>query len=159
MHSCIQRALTGCVMALAITCFSVGPAGAAAGPGAAKLPLVGPTAEVFCSDVQPVPWEDAGTAFPGFVVFNEDVDADLVKATVSVKGWEANTTYPVRLIQAGSGDCHTVDGAIETNGQGNGTLHLEEAKSPGAPAMQIIVDTGTIFGTPSVRATEPYELA
>ena len=158
MQTCIQRALTGCATVLAIMCFSVVPAGAAAGPGAAKLPLVGPAANVFCSDVQPIPWEDAGTAFPGFVIFNQDMDADLVKATVSVKGWAPDTSYPVRLIQGGSGDCYIVDGTIETNGQGNGTLHLEEPTSAGSPAMQVIVDTGVMFGTPTVRATEPYEL-
>lgn len=157
-HTSLSRIVLGFALTAAFLGTSAVQAAGVAGPGAAKLDLVGPAAIVYCSTVEPFPGDDGGTAFPGFVVFNQDVDAGTVKATVSVKGWAADTTYPVRLIQGDSGDCYTVDGTIVTNGQGNGTLHIEEAKHPSATAMQVIIDTNVIFGNPTTRATELYEL-
>ncbi len=157
MRTFATRAFTVGAVCIGSVIMAVVPAGAASGPGAEKLPLVGPEADVFCDSLQPVPGENAGTDFPGFAIFNQNGNAGTVMATVSVKGWQPDTSYPVRLIQGGD-DCFTVDGVIETNGRGNGTLHVEEAQQPGSTAMQVIVDTGALFGTPSIRATEAYEL-
>ncbi len=148
---------SGIVIALAVLLVAMTAAPALA-TGADKQPLVGPSAVVWCSDVTPFPGEDASEAGPGFVVFNYDRDANTVMANVALKGATPNTTYVVRLIQGGSGDCFTVDGTITTNGQGNGTLTIYETMFAGAPGVQVIIDTGSMFINPTFRGADLYLL-
>lgn len=131
-----------------------GTAMAASAPGAEKLPLVGPAASVICNPPQdPSSSDDASETLDGFVIFNYSADDGTIKATVSIKGGEPNTEYPVRLVQ-NNADCFTVDGVLTTNRQGKGTLNIREAAVSGS--AQVIVDTGAIFDQPSYRATESY---
>jgi hypothetical protein len=130
-----------------------GAATAAEAPGAAKLGLVGPGAIVFCAPPQSPVDSDASQTLEGFAIFNYSSDSNTIKATVSVKGAQPNTSYPVRLIQNNS-DCGTVDGVLTTNGQGTGSLNLREAAVSGS--AQVIIDTGNLFTNPTYRATESY---
>ena len=79
-------------------------------------------------------------------------------ATVSIKGGNPNTDYPVRLIQAGAGpECFTVDGVLTTDGEGKGTVRVSEGVV--STAAQVIVNTGAVLTKPTYRATEPYLLS
>jgi hypothetical protein len=131
------------------------PSMADSAPGAAKEALVGPLANVYCIDVTPVPSEDASRAGPGSVVFNVD-QAGRVHANVKLKKAQPHTTYVVRLIQGNGGDCYTVDATVTTNGRGNGNVNVVEALVPGTTAIQIFIDTGAIFNTPTYRGEERY---
>lgn len=137
--------------------FLSGPAVAA---GANKVPLRGPGAIVACHSNQPVPGENVSQAGPGFVIFNEGA-LGVVHANVALKDASPNTTYVVRLVQAipSGGDCFSVDGLITTNGNGNGTLNIEEAKLAGATSAQVIVDTSGLFNTPTYRGSDLYPLS
>lgn len=146
-----KRLLTGLAAVAALATFAL-PANAAA----SKQALVGPEASVFCSDVQPVPGEDVSLLQGGFVVFNQS--DGMVSAVVSVKGGLPNTTYVVRLIQGNGGDCFTVDGTFVTNGQGNGNLHVREVIANPNSDVQVIVDTGVLFITPTYRGFASYHL-
>lgn len=47
-----------------------------------------------------------------------------------------------------------IDVVVETNGQGNGTVHISE---PGVSnRAQVIIDTGHLFATPTYRATDIF---
>ena len=66
----------------------------------------------------------------------------------------------MRLIQGNPlfAGCHTLDGTIETNGQGNGNLNAREPLLPDALAIQVIVDTGDLGGLPTYRAADLHPL-
>jgi hypothetical protein len=120
---------------------------------AEKYPLIGPFANIFCDTLVPV--DGAEDIAPGFVVFN--ANKNKVSATVSVKDAPANVDMPIRLIQGGPGggaDCFEVDGVLRTNGQGKGTLHVQEPVT--GTRAQVIIDTTALFGTPTYRGTEIF---
>lgn len=121
--------------------------------GAKKYELVGPFAVIFCSNLEPVPWENTTLWQEGFVRFNMADGENQLSAVVSLKGAAPNTSYPIRLIQGGS-DCFAVDGTLTTNGQGNGTLQVSEAGLTGR--AQVIIDTGAVFGSPTYRGTDIF---
>lgn len=146
-------ALSSAAAALSCTVMGIIPSIAAEGPGAAKLDLLGPAANIFCVGLEPFPGEDASITAPGFVIFNA-TGSGQVHATVSVKGWEPNTDYLVRLIQSDGSDCFTYDGTIRTNGKGNGTTHIQEQVT--GDAVQVFIDTRAPFSPPNYRATEAY---
>jgi hypothetical protein len=128
-----------------------------ASAAAEKYPLIGPLANVFCSDLTPA-GEDVSQTAPGFVIFN--ANANKVSAVVSVKDAPPSTEFPIRLIQGGDGggtDCFVVDGVLTTNAQGKGTLNLSEA--PAGTRAQVIIDTSELTGTPTFRATEFFVFA
>jgi hypothetical protein len=136
---------------------ALGLAAPAAAQGAEKYPLVGPAANIFCSDLTPA-GEDVSQLAPGFVVFN--ANKNKVSAVVSVKDAPPGKVLPVRLIQGGVGggnDCYAVDGVITTNAQGNGTINVAEA--PAGTRAQVIIDTSELFGTPTFRGTEIFVFA
>jgi hypothetical protein len=121
---------------------------------AEKYALVGPNANIFCSDLTPA-GEDVSQTAPGFVVFN--ANKNKVSAVVSVKDAPPNTELPIRLIQGGPGggnDCYTVDGVLKTNANGHGTLNVSEV--PTGTRAQVIIDTTAIFGTPTYRGTDIF---
>lgn len=122
--------------------------------GAKKYPLVGPDAQLFCFSLTPTSNDVATLWQEGFVRFNVDDDAGILSAVVSLKGAEPNTTYPVRLIQGGAGDCQTVDGYLTTNGRGNGTLSISEPAV--SDRAQVIINTDVLSGDPTYRATEIF---
>lgn len=136
--------------ALGTVLLLAGPASAAA----QKSDLVGPAANIFCSDLTPA-GEDVSQVAPGFVIFN--ANANKVSAVVSVKDAPPNAELPIRLIQGGPGggnDCFTVDGVLKVNGNGKGTLNVSEA--PAGSRVQVIIDTSEIFGTPTFRGSQIY---
>ena len=109
-------------------------AGVASGAGGSqKFPLLGPLAGQFC-DGSGIVGDTSQTG--GLAVINYDTDTNMVLATVSLKGLDANTTYNVELIQ-GSGDCFTNDGTITTNGQGNGNVSVTEPSTSGHAFVQV----------------------
>jgi hypothetical protein len=145
----ISRIALPAVLAAGALLLTVGPASAAA----QKYDLVGPNANIFCSDLTPA--DGATEKAPGFAVFN--ANANKVSAVVSVKDAPPNTTFPIRLIQGGVGggtDCYAVDGTLTTNGEGKGTLNVSEA--PTGTRAQVIIDTTALFGTPTYRATDIF---
>jgi hypothetical protein len=146
----LRSALPALLTAGAAVLLIAGPASAAA----EKYPLVGPAANIFCSDLTPA-GEDVSQVAPGFAVFN--ANKNKVSAVVSVKDAPPNTAFPIRLIQGGAGggtDCFTVDGTLTTNGNGQGTLNVAEA--PTGTRVQVIIDTSELFGTPTFRATDIF---
>ena len=127
-----------------------------AGAASSKQPLVGPWANMFCSDVSPA---DDGLEMiiqDGFVIFNQ-ADGN-VSAELSLKNARPDTDYFVRLIQGGSGDCDVNDGVLHTNGAGNGNLHLQEPVVAPNTNVQIFVQTGENLGFPLYRAVTSYHL-
>lgn len=147
------RTLAGATLTLGVLGGMLGLTGSAAA-AAQKHPLVGPLADVFCSDLTPAD-EDVSQTAPGFVVFN--ANRNKVSAVVSVKDAPPNTELPVRLVQGGVGggqDCTTVDGTLTTNGNGQGTLNVSEA--PAGTRAQVIIDTSELFGTPTFRGSEIF---
>jgi hypothetical protein len=130
----------------------------AAAPGASKQGLVGPAARVLCVGLDPAPGDDVSQPGPGFVVFSQDRDANTVSANVVLKDAAPNTTYPIRLIQSDGSNCFTVDATLTTNKQGNGQAKVVEPIHPGATAVQVIIDTGTLLTRPTYRAPEKYTL-
>lgn len=136
---------------LPVTVLLTAPAQAAA----SKYPLVGPDANVYCNDLTPGSSEYIGSTPEGFVVFT--VDGGFVSAVVSLKGWQPNTEYVIRLLQANAPTgCYTADAAVTTNGQGNGTVRVAEPVD--GTAAQVIVDTGGLFQRPTYRATVVYPI-
>jgi hypothetical protein len=142
----------------ALAAWSAVGAQAAGAPGAAKEGLVGPAAELFCVGLGPFPGEDISQTGPGFVVFNEDISANTVSANVVLKNATPNQAYVVRLIQSDGSDCFTVDTTLTTNGQGNGEAQAIEPIDAGATAVNVIIDTGSEFSTPTWRAPDNYTL-
>lgn len=134
-----------------------GPAFAApSDQGAEKEVLLGNNAVLYCDSLEPYPGDFVSDPV-GFVIFN--ATKDKLMAQVVVKGATPNLELPVRLIQGGSGggeDCHEVDGYVKTNKQGKGTLHLSEPIT--GTRAQVIIDTGGIYGTPTYRASEFYDI-
>lgn len=146
----IRTVAAGALAAAAALTLTAGPASAAA----EKYALVGPDANIFCSDLTPA-FEDVSQIAPGFAVFN--VNKNKLSAVVSLKDAPPNTQFPIRLIQGGVGggeDCFTVDGTLTTNGQGKGTLNV--AEPPIGTRAQVIVDTTVLTGTPTYRATDVF---
>jgi len=141
--------------ACAVVLFSALPAGAA---GAAKEALRGPDAVVFCDSNQQI--GDVSQAGPGFVIFNQDASGG-VHANVVLQGASPNTTYVVRLIQAvpDGSDCYNIDGTITTNRQGNGQLNIVEPTLAGATSAQVIIDTSSLFNTPTYAGSDLYALS
>jgi hypothetical protein len=151
----IKAALFTFLFAISATFAVTGTASAAA----QKFPLVGPFANIACSNLTPSE-EDVEQQAPGFAIFN--ANKNKVSAVVSLKDAPANTEFPIRLIQGtagdeGGADCYTVDGILKTNAQGKGTLNVSEP--PTGTRVQVIIDTSAIFGTPTFRATEFYVFA
>ena len=146
----VRTVVAGVLSAVALGVGLAAPASAAA----EKYALVGPAADVFCSDLTPAPDENISQIAPGFAIFN--ANQNKVSAVVSVKDAPPNTEFPIRLIQAGGTgfDCFTVDGTLKTNGNGKGTLNVSEA--PDGTRAQVIIDTSVLTGTPSYRATQPF---
>jgi hypothetical protein len=134
---------------------AAGPAGA---PGAQKEGLVGPSANLFCVGLAPVPGENISQTGPGFVVFNQDISANTISANVVLKGADPNQPYVIRLVQSDGSDCLTVDATLTTNGQGNGQAQVIEPIDAGASAVNVIVDTGSEFSNPTWRAPDNYTL-
>lgn len=127
---------------------------APASAAAQKSDLVGPNANIFCSDLTPA-GEDVSQTAPGFVIFN--ANKNKVSAVVSVKDAPPNVSLPIRLIQGGPGggnDCYTVDGTLTVNQNGKGTLNVSEA--PVGSRVQVIIDTTSLFGTPTFRGSAIY---
>jgi hypothetical protein len=150
------RTLADAALTLGVLGGMLGLTGTAAA-AAQKHPLVGPFADVFCSDLTPAD-EDVSQTAPGFVVFN--ANRNKVSAVVSLKDAPPNAQFPVRLVQGGpggGGDCFTVDGTLTTNGQGKGTLNV--AEPPVGTRAQVIIDTTVLTGTPSYRATDIFTFA
>ena len=146
----IFRFASALVAAVAAVLLGAAPASAAA----QKSDLIGPNANIFCSDLTPA-GEDVSQTAPGFVIFN--ANKNKVSAVVSVKDAPAGASLPIRLIQGGPGggnDCYTVDGTLKVNGNGKGTLNVDEA--PAGSRVQVIIDTSEIFGTPTYRGSEIY---
>ncbi len=139
-------------LAAAFTALLLGAAPASA--AAQKSDLVGPYANIFCSDLTPA-GEDVSQTAPGFVIFN--ANDNKVSAVVSVKDAPAGAELPIRLIQGGVGggnDCYTVDGTLKVNQNGKGTLNVDEA--PAGTRAQVIIDTSELFGTPTFRGSEIF---
>jgi hypothetical protein len=126
-------------------------------PGAAKEGLVGPGAALFCVGLGAAD-SDISQTGPGFVVFNEDISANTISANVVLKRADPNQTYVIRLIQSDGSDCFTVDATLTTNGQGNGEAQVIEPIDAGASAVNVIIDTGSEFSTPTWRAPDNYAL-
>jgi len=125
-----------------------------AGAAAVKSDLVGPAANIFCSDLTPAD-EDVSQTAPGFVIFN--ANNNKVSAVVSVKDAPPGKVLPVRLIQGGPGggnDCYDVDGVLTVNGNGKGTINVAEA--PAGTRAQVIIDTSELFGTPTFRGSQVF---
>lgn len=149
----IFRTALPVVAASAAVLLTAMPASAAA----EKYPLVGPAANIFCSDLTPA-GENVSQVAPGFAVFN--ANKNKLSAVVSLKGAPADTEFPIRLIQGGTGggsDCFTVDGTLTTNGNGQGTLNV--AETPVGTRAQVIIDTTVLTGSPSFRATDTFVFA
>lgn len=149
----LRTALPAAVCASAALLLTAGPASAAA----EKYDLVGPAANIFCSDLTPA-GEDVSQTAPGFAIFN--ANKNKVSAVVSLKDAPPNTQFPIRLIQGGAGggnDCGTVDGTLVTNGNGKGTLNVSEL--PAGTRAQVIIDTTVLTGTPTFRATDIFVFA
>lgn len=149
----IFRTALPVVAASAAVLLTAMPASAAA----EKYPLVGPAANIFCSDLTPA-GENVSQVAPGFAVFN--ANKNKLSAVVSLKGAPADTEFPIRLIQGGTGggsDCFTVDGTLTTNGNGQGTLNV--AEPPAGTRAQVIIDTTVLTGSPSFRATDTFVFA
>lgn len=132
---------------------------AGAGAAAQKEPLVGPEAVITCDNLLPIEFTSL-TSGPGFVIFNED-GSGRIHANVKFKGAEPETTYVVRLIQGtpSGGDCHVEDAVFTTDSKGNGGVNIKEAVQPDATAAQVIIDTGSIFETPTFRGSELFRLS
>lgn len=122
--------------------------------GAKKQILVGPSAVISCKTVEPSFWDNGSVVQDGFVIFNYADGSNKLMATVKLKGASPNTEYPVRLIQGNSGDCHTFDGILTTNKKGNGVLHIDEDGY--GEVAQVIIDTGSQYGTPTWRGTDIF---
>jgi len=133
-------------------------AGSTGAPGAAKEGLVGPRAVVSCVGLAPVPGENIRHSGPGFVVFNEDRTANTVSANVVLKDARPHTRYVIRLIQSDGRDCFTVDATLTTNVQGNGEAMAVDSIDRRAKAVNVIVDTGAKFKTPTYRAPDNFTL-
>jgi len=114
--------VTGTTLALALTTAVAGSA-LAGGNGAARSglsPQAGDTTD------QCVAGTGAGTN--GFVIVNapgQPGNARFVNGEVSLKNGPANAAYTVWLADE-SGTC-LPEGALTTNGQGNGNAHLNDA--------------------------------
>jgi hypothetical protein len=153
----MKRALVGAVVSAGVvgaTLFGLYDSASAA---AEKYALVGPQANIFCSDLTPAA-EDVSQTAPGFVVFN--ANKNKLSTVVSVKDAPPNTKFPIRLIQGGVGggnDCFTVDGTLTTNANGQGTLNVAEV--PTGTRAQVIIDTTVLTGTPTYRGTEIFKFA
>jgi hypothetical protein len=154
----MKRIFSMLAVSLAVSvAWSVAGAQAAGAPGAAKEGLVGPFASVFCVGVDPADGDISQTG-PGFVIFNQDITAGTVSANVVLKGAMPNMAYVVRLIQSDGNDCFTVDATLVTNRQGNGTAHVREPIRAGSTAVNVIIDTSSMFVSPTWRAAEKYTL-
>lgn len=148
-----RTALPAAILAVGAVLAATGPASAAA----QKYDLVGPSANIFCSDLTPA-GEDVSQVAPGFAVFN--ANKNKVSAVVSLKDAPPNASFPIRLIQGGVGggnDCFTVDGTLTTNANGLGTLNV--AETPTGTRAQVIIDTTVLTGTPTFRATDFFVFA
>lgn len=148
MH--LSRFGAALLASFAVLLLGAAPASAAA----QKSELVGPSANIFCSDLTPA-GEDVSQVAPGFVVFNANTNK--VSAVVSVKDAPPNSELPIRLIQGGPGggnDCYTVDGTLKVNQNGKGTLNVDEV--PAGTRAQVIIDTSELFGTPTFRGSEVF---
>lgn len=146
----LSRFSAALLAALGTVLLLAGPASAAA----QKSDLVGPQANIFCASLEPA-GEDVSQIAPGFVVFN--ANKNKISAVVSVKDASPSTTLPVRFIQGGPGggdDCFTVDGVIETNAQGKGTINISEV--PRGTRAQVIIDTSELTGNPTFRGSEIF---
>lgn len=76
---------------------------------------------------------EAQTRGFGFVNLIRPASGKLVAAVV-LKGASPNTTYDIRLIQVvpGDTDCHTIDGTLTTDADGNGSANVQQKILPGA---------------------------
>ena len=151
-----KRLLAG----IAAVSLTLGLAGTAGAQGAEKYPLVGPHPNAWCSDLELWPWSDTSQTIRGFAIINYSADSNTIKATVSVKGLQPNTSYPVRLIQGepggGVGMCHTQDGVITTNRNGNGTLNVREVAN-GSRRAAVYINTEVLYyGMPSWASLGVY---
>jgi hypothetical protein len=151
-----QRRIATCVTGACAVITAIGPATAAEAGSAARLPLVGPAADVSCQELEPGA-EDVSEPGPGFVVLKERPDT--VSALVVLRGAQPNTDYPVRLLQSGDDatTCFVVNGVLHTNGRGAGVLRVSEPIT--GEAAQVIVNTGELFGLPTYRAAQAINLS
>jgi hypothetical protein len=79
-----------------------------------------------------------GTESDAFAIIN--FHGDDVSATVSIKDGLPNATYTVSLVQTPSGsNCGVQDAVLTTNAQGNGTVHLSEARLASTTGAFVIV--------------------
>ena len=117
-----KTVLGGAVAVLALS--TAAATGAlAGGNGAARSGL---SPQAGSNNNQCVAGSGAGTN--GFVIVNapgQPGNARFVNGEVSLKNGPANTAYTVWLVD-GSGNC-LPEGALATNGQGNGNAHLNDA--------------------------------
>ena len=121
-----------------------------------SAPLVGPQAVIWCTDDSPYhpgQVDRASLAGPGSVSF---IAGDWsVGTTITLRGAQPYTTYVVRVVQGTqylpSSDCHRVDATIRTDGFGNADVALREPRNPYGNSVQVIIDTGALYQTPSFR--------
>jgi hypothetical protein len=120
-----------------------------------RWPLVGPAADISCQELEPGE-EDVSEPGPGFVVFR--TRSGTVSARVVLRGAEPSTDYPVRLLQSGDDatNCFVVNGVVHTNARGRGLLRVSEPIT--GEAAQVIVNTGALFGLPTYRALQAFNL-
>jgi len=119
-----------------------------------RYPLTGPSANVFCYNLEPFPGELVGESVDGFALFR--ASRGTLTGSFQLRNAEPNTDYVVRLIQAASGDCHTIDIILHTNAQGTGVVRWSEPIV--GTRAQVIIDTGSIYGNPTYRATEFFTI-
>jgi len=119
-----------------------------------KYPLTGPSANLFCYNLEPFPGEVVGEHADGFALFK--ANQGTLTGSFHLRNVEPNTDYVIRLIQAAGNDCHTVDAILHTNKNGVGSVRWSEP-IVGARA-QVIIDTGDIYGNPTYRATEFFTI-
>lgn len=119
----MRKTLLGGVVAALALSTAAATGALAGGNGAARSGL---SPQAGSNNNQCVAGSGAGTN--GFVIVNapgQPGNARFVNGEVSLKNGPANTAYTVWLVD-GSGNC-LPEGALTTNGQGNGNAHLNDA--------------------------------
>jgi hypothetical protein len=84
--------------------------------------------------------EGSGAGTNGFVIINAPgppANARFINGEVSLKNGAPDTAYMVEIAD-GSGNCKP-EGALTTNGQGNGNSHLNDATLKGGGTFYVVL--------------------
>jgi hypothetical protein len=152
----MRRTFLGILAAGLLVGAVVAPATGATARYLGGVSLVGPQAVIWCSDDTPfLPGQidKADLAGPGSVSFI--VGDWSVGATITLRGAQPYTAYVIRVVQGTqylpSSDCHRVDAIAWTDGGGNADVVVREPRNPYGNSVQVIIDTGAKYETPTYR--------